>query len=234
MAAIDLFQRIGNLADSRLGARGLDGAFEQIAASCLGVTGHRVKGPLDRRLVALGLDSPIDDFDSVATERAAGVIALASLRSEPRITDAFRTGAGVGWHEHHDDLFTGCELFFRPGYLANLTTSWIPALDGVEEKLAAGATVADIGCGLGSSSLLMAQAYPRASIVGSDYHDVSIEQARKDLGYTDIEQGRMRDWDANVTTDPQIDAAGRALDDAAALAARAGDGQAVNDAQLGS
>jgi SAM-dependent methyltransferase len=109
----------------------------------------------------------------------AFLLALASLRSEPRITDAFRTGEGVGWHEHHEDLFTGCELFFRPGYLANLTTSWIPALDGVEAKLAAGATVADIGCGLGASSLLMAQAYPRASIVGSDYHDASIELARK-------------------------------------------------------
>ena len=109
----------------------------------------------------------------------AFLLALASLRSEPRITEAFRTGEGMGWHEHDEDLFTGCELFFRPGYLANLTTSWIPALDGVEAKLAAGATVADIGCGLGASSLLMAQAYPRASIVGSDYHDASIELARK-------------------------------------------------------
>jgi SAM-dependent methyltransferase len=109
----------------------------------------------------------------------AFLLALASLRSEPRITEAFRTGEGVGWHEHHEDLFTGCELFFRPGYLANLTTSWIPALDGVESKLAAGAKVADIGCGLGSSSLLMAQAYPRTSITGSDYHDASIDQARK-------------------------------------------------------
>jgi 2-polyprenyl-3-methyl-5-hydroxy-6-metoxy-1,4-benzoquinol methylase len=112
----------------------------------------------------------------------AFLLALASLRSEPRITEAFRTGQGMGWHEHDEDVFTGCELFFRPGYLANLTTSWIPALDGVEAKLAAGATVADIGCGLGSSSLLMAQAYPRASVVGSDYHDLSIEQARKAAG----------------------------------------------------
>ena len=112
----------------------------------------------------------------------AFMLALAALRSEPRITEAFRTGEGVGWHEHHEDLFTGCELFFRPGYLANLTTSWIPALDGVEAKLAAGAAVADIGCGLGASSLLMAQAYPRTTIAGSDYHDASIDQARKAAG----------------------------------------------------
>ncbi|MDN5858674.1 MAG: methyltransferase domain-containing protein [Pseudonocardia sp.] len=118
----------------------------------------------------------------------AFVAALAILRAEPRITDAFRSGDGVGWHEHHEDLFTGTELFFRPGYLANLTTNWIPALEGVEAKLAAGAAVADIGCGLGASTVLMAQAYPRARIVGSDYHDASIELARKravDAGVAD-------------------------------------------------
>jgi SAM-dependent methyltransferase len=108
----------------------------------------------------------------------AFLLALGALRAEPRITEAFRTGAGLGWHEHHEDLFTGTELFFRPGYLANLTSSWIPALDGVEAKLTAGATVADIGCGLGSSTVLLAQAYPRTKVVGSDYHDVSIERAR--------------------------------------------------------
>ncbi|MBW0093954.1 methyltransferase domain-containing protein [Pseudonocardia sp. KRD-184] len=109
----------------------------------------------------------------------AFVLALAMLRSEPAITQAFRTGEGVGWHEHHEDLFVGTELFFRPGYLANLTTNWLPALDGVVEKLTAGAAVADIGCGLGASTVLLAQAFPRARVVGSDYHGPSIERARK-------------------------------------------------------
>ena len=109
----------------------------------------------------------------------AFVLALGALRAEPQITEAYRTGAGMGWHEHHDDVFTGCEMFFRPGYLANLTTTWIPALDGVGEKLAAGGSVADVGCGLGASTVLLAQAYPHATITGSDYHEGSIELARK-------------------------------------------------------
>ncbi|TCK22894.1 class I SAM-dependent methyltransferase [Pseudonocardia endophytica] len=109
----------------------------------------------------------------------AFVLALGTLRAEPQITEAYRTGAGMGWHEHHEDVFTGCEMFFRPGYLANLVATWIPALDGVGEKLAAGGRVADIGCGLGASTVLMAEAYPRTTVTGSDYHEGSIEIARK-------------------------------------------------------
>jgi 2-polyprenyl-3-methyl-5-hydroxy-6-metoxy-1,4-benzoquinol methylase len=109
----------------------------------------------------------------------AFVMALGALRAEPRITEAFRTGAGVGWHEHDTDVFEGCELFFRPGYLANLVPSWLPALAGAEEKLRAGGRVADIGCGLGASTVLLAASYPTATISGSDYHDGSIELARK-------------------------------------------------------
>ena len=105
-------------------------------------------------------------------------LALGSLQALPQITEAVRTGDGFGWHRHGDDVFTGCERFFRPGYLANLTTSWLPSLDGVEEKLRSGARVADIGCGLGASSVLMAVSYPRAEIHGSDYHEVSIAEAR--------------------------------------------------------
>jgi ubiquinone/menaquinone biosynthesis C-methylase UbiE len=108
----------------------------------------------------------------------AFVLALGTLKAEPRITEAFRTGAGMGWHEHDHDVFTGCEQFFRPGYIANLIPSWIPALDGVEDKLRAGAKVADIGCGLGASTILLAQAYPNSAFTGSDYHDQSIEIAR--------------------------------------------------------
>jgi 2-polyprenyl-3-methyl-5-hydroxy-6-metoxy-1,4-benzoquinol methylase len=109
----------------------------------------------------------------------AFVLALGALRAEPLITEAFRTGAGVGWHEHHADVFEGCELFFRPGYVANLVPSWLPALEGVEEKLRAGGRIADIGCGLGASTVLLAEAYPAATVIGSDYHDGSIELARK-------------------------------------------------------
>jgi ubiquinone/menaquinone biosynthesis C-methylase UbiE len=109
----------------------------------------------------------------------AFVLALGSLRAESQITDAFRTGAGMGWHEHHDDVHLGCEMFFRPGYLANLVPSWIPALDGVEEALRSGARVADVGCGLGASTVLLAEAFPSSTFVGSDYHAASIELARK-------------------------------------------------------
>ncbi|NUW31723.1 methyltransferase domain-containing protein [Nonomuraea sp. SMC257] len=110
---------------------------------------------------------------------AAFLIALGMLLAEPRITEAFRTGAGFGWHEHAKDVFVGCDAFYRPAYMAALVSSWIPALDGTEEKLRAGALVADVGCGLGSSSILLAQSYPRTSVAGSDYHAESIELARE-------------------------------------------------------
>jgi SAM-dependent methyltransferase len=105
---------------------------------------------------------------------------LASLmKDEEKITQIYRTGEGMGWHEHEKGLFEGCERFFRPTYLANLVSSWIPALEGVEAKLKAGARVADIGCGHGASTLLMAKAYPKSQFVGFDYHAPSIETARK-------------------------------------------------------
>jgi ubiquinone/menaquinone biosynthesis C-methylase UbiE len=112
----------------------------------------------------------------------AFVLALGALRAEPRITEAFRSGAGLGWHEHDTDVFTGCEQFFRPGYIANLIPAWIPALDGVQDKLRAGAEVADIGCGLGASTILLAQEYRNSRFTGSDYHAGSIELARKHAG----------------------------------------------------
>jgi SAM-dependent methyltransferase len=105
-------------------------------------------------------------------------LATSLIKDEEKIADAFRDGHGVGWHEHHHDLFTGTERFFRPGYAANLITSWIPALDGVQAKLESGALVADIGCGHGASTILMAQAFPRSEFVGFDYHQASIENAR--------------------------------------------------------
>jgi SAM-dependent methyltransferase len=104
---------------------------------------------------------------------------LAATRAIDRLTVAFRTGEGLGWHEHHDDLFRGAERFFRPGYNANLTTSWIPALEGVEDKLRRGAKVADVGCGHGASTVIMARAFPESTFTGFDYHAPSIDAARK-------------------------------------------------------
>ncbi|HEY7211984.1 MAG TPA: class I SAM-dependent methyltransferase [Bryobacteraceae bacterium] len=117
--------------------------------------------------------------DSPAYLPGAFELALGSLAAVPRIAESFRTGAGMGWHEHADGVFHGCEKFFRPGYTANLVSSWIPALTGVKEKLEAGARVADVGCGKGASTLLMAKAFPNSTVFGFDYHDQSIEAARE-------------------------------------------------------
>lgn len=102
----------------------------------------------------------------------------AATRVLDRLTEAFRTGAGIGWHEQHEDMFEGTERFFRPGYLANLTSSWIPSLAGIDKRLTDGARVADIGCGFGASTIIMAKAYPNSSFEGVDYHQPSIEAAR--------------------------------------------------------
>lgn len=119
------------------------------------------------------------DENSPAYLPGAFLVAVSALRAVPKLMERFRTGDGLGWHEHDTGLFRGTEMFFRPGYAANLINSWIPSLDGVEEKLKAGAKVADIGCGLGSSTILMAQAYPNSTFMGFDYHDKSIEMARE-------------------------------------------------------
>lgn len=119
------------------------------------------------------------DEKSPAYLPGAFLLATSALRAVPAITERFRTGEGFGWHEHDHGLFRGTELFFRPGYAANLVSSWIPALESVEAKLKAGAKVADVGCGLGASTILMAQAYPNSTFIGYDYHDGSIEMARQ-------------------------------------------------------
>ena len=121
----------------------------------------------------------LTDPDGAVFAPGAFELALGALRSEDKVTEAFRTGAGVGWHEHDDEVFSGCERFFRPGYAASLVANWLPALDGAEAKLRSGARVADIGCGHGASTALMARAYPNSSFTGSDYHEESIIQARK-------------------------------------------------------
>src|SRR4051812_6185038 len=121
----------------------------------------------------------LTDEDSPAYLPGFFQIALGSVVDSPRITEAVRSGEGVGWHDHTHDVHEGCERFFRPGYNANLVSAWLPALEGVVEKLEAGGTVADVGCGHGASTILMAKAFPRSSFIGFDYHEGSIATARE-------------------------------------------------------
>jgi SAM-dependent methyltransferase len=140
------------------------------------------------------------DEDSPAYLPGAFELALGSLAAVPRITESFRSGAGMGWHEHVDGVFHGCEKFFRPGYAANLVSSWIPALSGVKQKLEAGARVADVGCGKGASTILLAKAFPNSRFFGFDYHDKSIEEARESAkrngvaGRVTFEVSRAKDF----------------------------------------
>jgi SAM-dependent methyltransferase len=127
-------------------------------------------------------------------------IAVAQFKAIPKMMQAMRTGIGIGWHEHDTSLFHGTERFFRPGYAANLVGNWIPALEGVENRLKTGARVADVGCGHGASTIIMAQAYPEATFTGFDYHAPSIDHARKaaaDAGVGDrvnFEVARAQDY----------------------------------------
>jgi SAM-dependent methyltransferase len=128
--------------------------------------------PDEHALALADEDSPfyiLGVYDSIASLFA----------DEDRITEAFRTGGGMGWHEHDHRLFRGTERFFRPGYKANLVAEWIPALDGVQEKLERGARVADVGCGHGASTVIMAEAFPDSEFYGFDYHEASIDRARE-------------------------------------------------------
>jgi SAM-dependent methyltransferase len=128
------------------------------------------------------------DPDSPAFVPGLFQLVLAAARDASLVESRFRTGDGLGWHEHHHDLFEGTERFFRAGYNAHLVAEWIPALEGVDAKLRAGALVADIGCGHGASTVLLAQAYPQSTFVGFDYHDASIATAQtraRDAGVAD-------------------------------------------------
>jgi SAM-dependent methyltransferase len=132
---------------------------------------QRYQLPAEQALALANEDSP-------AFVCGAFELATATLRAGAEIQVAFKTGRGFGWHEHDQGVATGCERFFRPGYNANLVQAWLPALDGVESKLRVGAKVADVGCGLGASTRLMAEAYPRSQFIGFDYDAESIELAR--------------------------------------------------------
>ena len=121
----------------------------------------------------------LTDEDSPAFVGGAFQVLLSSAPSLPRLLDNVRTGKGMGWGEHAPDLFEGTERFFKPGYVGNLVQAWIPALDGVQVKLEAGASVADVGCGHGASTIVMAKAFPSSRFVGYDVHEPSIERARE-------------------------------------------------------
>jgi SAM-dependent methyltransferase len=106
-------------------------------------------------------------------------VIAALFQAQPKITERFRTGQGLGWHEHDAGLFEGTERFFRPNYIGNLVKNWIPALEGTEKKLKQGARAADVGCGLGASTILLAKAFSKSLFFGFDYHEPSIILARK-------------------------------------------------------
>jgi 2-polyprenyl-3-methyl-5-hydroxy-6-metoxy-1,4-benzoquinol methylase len=118
------------------------------------------------------------DEDGPAFMTGGFDIIAAMFQAEPKIAETFRTGQGVGWHEHSPCLFRGTERFFRPGYNAHLVDEWIPALDGIESRLKAGIAVADVGCGHGASTIVMAKAFPNSRFAGFDYHAPSVERAR--------------------------------------------------------
>ena len=141
------------------------------------------------------------DESSPAFVGGAFQLALATLKATPEIEDAFRSGSGFGWHQHDEGVPIGCERFFRPGYHANLISAWLPALDGVTEKLRVGATVADVGCGLGATTRLMAEAFPRSTFNGFDYHPHSIELARRETADAGLD-GRIRFEIAPATAFP--------------------------------
>jgi SAM-dependent methyltransferase len=130
----------------------------------------------------------LTDSDSPAYLPGFFQIALGSVIDSPRIAEKARSGDGFGWHEHVHDVHEGCERFFRPGYNAHLVAEWLPALEGVVDKLERGALVADVGCGHGASTILMARSFPNSTFVGSDYHGGSIDTAReraRDAGVDD-------------------------------------------------
>jgi 2-polyprenyl-3-methyl-5-hydroxy-6-metoxy-1,4-benzoquinol methylase len=133
-----------------------------------------------KQALALAVD------DSPCFLPGAYQLITSTVIDEPKLRNAFKSGEGVGWHQHSPDLFEGCERFFRPGYAAHLVSEWIPSLDGIAAQLEKGAKVADVGCGHGASTLLMAKGFPNSTFVGFDYHEPSIRWAREQAQKQDI------------------------------------------------
>ncbi len=158
---------------------GTDARYVREWASAQAASGYAQYDPAngkfslnEEQAMALAVD------DSPAAVAGGFQVGMATFLAVPKLVEAFKTGQGLGWHEHHPCLFTGTARFFRAGYSANLVPSWIPALNGMEARLAAGGSVADVGCGYGTSTILMAQAFPKSRFVGFDYHEGSIIAAR--------------------------------------------------------
>jgi SAM-dependent methyltransferase len=150
--------------------------------------------PLEHAAVLADESSPVYQLGMFQT-------ASASVMAQDEVAERFRTGEGLGWHEHHDDLFGGTDSIFGIAYRASLVQEWIPALDGVEAKLHAGARVADIGCGYGTATVLLAEAYPASTFVGFDYHVESIERARANAAAAGVAD-RVRFEVASATAFP--------------------------------
>jgi hypothetical protein len=127
--------------------------------------------------------------------------ASAAIHAQDHVAERFRSGDGLGWHEHHDDLFHGTDAVFSLAYHASLVQDWIPALDGVEGKLRAGARVADVGCGYGTATILLAEAFPASTFVGFDYHVESVERARANAAAAGVDD-RVRFEIASATSFP--------------------------------
>jgi hypothetical protein len=136
-------------------------------------------GNTDRYYLTPEQEFALAQEDSPAYIPGAFQIASAVVKDAHKIAEAFRSGSGVGWHEHHPALFEGTERFFRPNYAANLVSNWIPSLEGTKGKLDRGALVADVGCGYGASTILMAQSYSHSKFFGFDYHQYSIEKVKQ-------------------------------------------------------
>lgn len=151
-------------------------ATEWLRAMAAG--GYVERSVQDRYGISEEMAFAMADPDGPAVPGACQVV-LGALHAAPNMVDRFATGGGFAWHEHHPDLFEGTERFFRPGYAQNLVSSWIPALDGVDARLRSGGRVADVGCGHGASTILMAREYPATAFTGFDYHEASVARARE-------------------------------------------------------
>ncbi len=180
--AADLARRAGNLHERYV----REWALAQAASGYVDYDPVREQFGLsvEQAMVFVERDSPVyleGAFD----------LAAAMIEAEPKVEECFRHGTGVRWGDHAACLFCATGAFFRPGYVNHIVQSWIPTLDGVEDKLRAGAKVADVGCGLGFSTLLMAEAYPDSEFVGYDFHEDSIEEARRHADEHGLD-GRVR------------------------------------------